>query len=64
MIAVVSSPQGRVYFLHEGDKLYDGSVEQIKLDAVLFHETGQDAFGRPVDREVTKRLYPSPGEQQ
>lgn len=64
MIAVVSSPQGRVYFLHEGDKLYDGSVEQITLDAVLFHESGEDAFGKPVEREVTKKLYPSSGEQQ
>jgi hypothetical protein len=64
MIAIVSNPQQRVYFLHEGDKLYDGSVEKITLDAVLFHEIGKDAFGKPLEREVTRRLYPSPGEQQ
>lgn len=64
MIAVVSNPQGRVYFLHAGDKLYDGSVERITLEEVSFHESGEDAFGKPVEREVTKRLYPSSGEQQ
>ena len=64
MIAVVSNPQQRVYFLREGDQLYDGRVEHITMEAVVFHESGKDAFGNPVDREVTKRLYPSPGEQR
>ena len=64
MIAVVSNPQQRVYFLREGDQLYDGRVERITMDAVAFHESGKDAFGKPVDRQVTKRLYPSPGEQR
>jgi Tfp pilus assembly protein PilP len=64
MIAIVSNAQQRVYFLREGDKLYDGSVDKIALDAISFHETGKDAFGKPLERLVTKRLYPSPGEQQ
>lgn len=64
MIAVVSNPQQRVYFLRDGDQLYDGRVERITMDAVSFNETGKDAFGKPVDRTVTKRLYPSPGEQR
>jgi hypothetical protein len=64
MIAIVSNPQQRVYFLREGDKLYDGSVEKIALDAISFQEIGKDAFGKPLERVVTKRLYPSPGEQQ
>jgi len=64
MIAIVSNPQQRVYFLREGDKLYDGSVDKISLDAISFHEVGKDAFGKPLERVVTKRLYPSPGEQQ
>jgi Tfp pilus assembly protein PilP len=62
MIGVVSNPQQRVYFLREGDQLYDGRVEQITMDAITFHEVGKDAFGKPVERQVTKRLYPSPGE--
>src|ERR1700674_2253899 len=64
MIAIVSNSQQRVYFLKEGDKLYDGSVEKIALDGISFHEIGKDAFGKPLERVVTKRLYPSPGEQQ
>jgi Tfp pilus assembly protein PilP len=64
MIAIVSNSQQRVYFLREGDKLYDGSVEKIALDGISFHEFGKDAFGKPLERVVTKRLYPSPGEQQ
>jgi Tfp pilus assembly protein PilP len=63
-IAIVSNAQQRVYFLREGDKLYDGAVDKITLDAVSFHEFGKDAFGKPLERQVTKRLYPSPGEQQ
>jgi len=62
MIAIVSNPQQRVYFLREGDKLYDGSVEHITLEAISFHEIGKDAFGKPLEHEVTKRLYPTPGE--
>ncbi|HEX4643382.1 MAG TPA: hypothetical protein VH161_07935 [Candidatus Acidoferrales bacterium] len=64
MIAVVSNAQQRVYFLREGDKLYDGSVQKIALDAISFNEIGKDAFGKPLERVVTKRLYPTPGEQQ
>ena len=62
-IAIVSNPEQRVYFLRDGDKLYDGSVEKITLEAVLFHQVGKDAFGRHIERQVTKRLYSSPGEQ-
>src|SRR5467141_2665538 len=65
MIAIVSNPQQRVYFLREGDKLYDGSVQHITIEAVSFQEIGKDAFGKPLERQVTKRIYPtSPGELQ
>jgi len=64
MIAVVSNPQARTYFLREGDRLYDGSVEKISMDGVSFHEEGKDAFGKPVEHQVNKRIYSSPGESQ
>jgi len=64
MIAVVSNPQARTYFLREGDHLFDGSVEKISMDGVSFHEEGKDAFGKPMERQVNKRIYSSPGEQQ
>ena len=62
MIAVVANPQQRVYFLHEGDQLFDGSVVKIGMEAITFHEVGRDAFGKPTEREVTKRLHNSSGE--
>jgi Tfp pilus assembly protein PilP len=64
MIAVVSNPQQRTYFLHEGDQLYDGRVDKIAMDGVSFHETGKDAFGKPVERSVNKRIYSTAGEEQ
>jgi Tfp pilus assembly protein PilP len=64
MIAVVANPQNRTYFLREGDQLYDGRVDKISMEGVTFHEEGKDAFGKPVEREVNKRLYSSAGEQQ
>ena len=65
MIAVVSNPQARTYFLREGDHLYDGSVDKITMDGVSFHEEGKDAFGKPMERQVNKRIYStSSGEQQ
>lgn len=64
MIAVVSNPQQRVYFLREGDRLYDGRVEKISMDGIMMRELSKDAFGKPLERVVTKRIYPSAGEQQ
>jgi hypothetical protein len=64
MIAVLSNPEQRVYFVREGDHLYDGDVQRISLDGITFKEDSRDAFGKPVERLVTKRIYPSAGEQQ
>jgi Tfp pilus assembly protein PilP len=64
MMAVVSNEEQKVYFIREGDKLYDGDVEKIGLDGVTFKENSKDAFGKPVERMVTKRIYQSAGEQQ
>ena len=64
MIAIVSNAQDRVYFLREGDRLYDGQVEHITMDGISFHQAGKDPFGNSVEREVAKRLNSTPGEQQ
>lgn len=64
MIAVVSNPDQRVYFIREGDRLFDGDVEKIDMDGVTFHVNTKDAFGRPIERVVTKRIYARAGEQQ
>lgn len=64
MIAVVTNPQKRVYFIREGDHLYDGRVTRIDMDEVVFQQIAKDAFGKPVERQVSKRIYPSAGESQ
>lgn len=64
MIAVVSNPEEHVYFIREGDHLYDGEVEKIGLDGVTFRENTKDAFGKAVERTVTKRIFASAGAQQ
>ncbi len=64
MIAIVANSQQRVYFLREGDKLYDGSVQKISLSSISFQEIGKDAFGKPLERTVAKNLYQSSGEKQ
>ncbi|MFZ3199527.1 MAG: pilus assembly protein PilP [Candidatus Acidiferrales bacterium] len=64
MIAVVSNPGNHVYFIREGDHLYDGEVEKIGLDGVTFRENTKDAFGKMVERTVTKRIFASAGEHQ
>jgi hypothetical protein len=64
MIAVLSNAEQHVYFVREGDQLYDGDVDKIGLDGVTFRQNSKDAFGKPVERVVTKRIYASAGEQQ
>jgi hypothetical protein len=64
MIAVLSNVDQHVYFVREGDRLYDGDVEKIGLDGVTFRQNSKDAFGKMVERVVTKRIYASAGEQQ
>src|SRR5208337_5195208 len=47
MIAVVTNPQARTYFLREGDQLYDGRVEKIAMDSVSFHRWARMHLGSP-----------------
>ncbi len=60
-VAVVSSPEGHVYFLHSGDRLFDGTVKRIGRRGVVFIEHQRDAFGRAFAREVTKPVEASGG---
>ncbi|HKF51540.1 MAG TPA: hypothetical protein VKB26_04460 [Candidatus Acidoferrales bacterium] len=64
MVAVVANPQDSVYFLHDGDRIFDGVVEKIGIDDIMFRQESKDAFGRTIDRDVSKRLYPIAGDEQ
>lgn len=56
-LAVVTQPgRNRAYFLREGDEVYNARVAGITEDGVIFVEKAVDAFGKPYEREVVKRL--------
>jgi Tfp pilus assembly protein PilP len=55
-IAVVTNSLNKAYFLHENDPVFNGYVMRITGDSVVFQETVQDKMGKPVTREVTKRI--------
>ncbi len=62
---VVRSPNGFIavvvngehtYFLHENDPLADGAVERITRDAIILREHSSDSVGRPLTREVVRKI--------
>jgi hypothetical protein len=55
-IAVVTNSLNKAYFLHENDPVFNGYVMRITGDTVVFQETYEDKLGKPVTREVTKRV--------
>ncbi len=62
---VVQSPSGFIavvvngdhtYFLHDNDPLADGAVERITNNEIILREHSSDALGRPLTREVIRKL--------
>lgn len=56
MIAVVVNALDKAYFLRENDPVFNGYVEKITEDSIIFKETYQDKLGKPLTRDVTKRV--------
>jgi hypothetical protein len=56
MIAVVTNPQEKAYFLRENDPVYNGYVLRITPNTVVFRETVEDRLGRKSTREVVKKV--------
>jgi hypothetical protein len=55
-IAMVENGAKHSYYLHENDSLFDGSVEKISNDSVTFRQESSDILGRPVSKEVVKKV--------
>lgn len=55
-IAVVVNQENRAYFLRENDPVFNGVVTRITESAITFKERTTDLFGRPVMREVVKKI--------
>jgi len=56
MIAVVVNAMNKAYFLRENDPVFNGYVVRITGDSIVFQETVQDNLGKPLTREVTKKI--------
>ena len=59
MIAVVVNSMNKAYFLRENDPVFNGFVVKITGDSIIFKETVQDRLGKPLTREVTKKITTS-----
>jgi hypothetical protein len=55
-IAVVTNSLNKAYFLHEKDPVFNGYVVRITGDSVVFQESFQDKLGKPLTREVVKKI--------
>lgn len=62
---IVRAPSGNIavvvngnhtYFLRDNDPLANGTVERINNDAVILRERFSDTLGRPLTREVTRKI--------
>ena len=49
----------KAYFLRENDPVFNGYVVRITGDSIIFKETVQDRLGKPLTREVTKKITTS-----
>jgi hypothetical protein len=56
MIAVVENAAQRTYFLHENQPIYNGYVERITPESVIFKEHYIDNLGHDSQREVVKTV--------
>lgn len=56
MIAMVENTARKQYNLREKDPVYNGFVLKITGDSVVFKENATDPSGRPIVREVVKRV--------
>jgi Tfp pilus assembly protein PilP len=54
--AVVQGTDQRVYFVKEGDRLFDGFIKKVGTDSVLLIRETKMRSGKIVTQEVTKRL--------
>ncbi len=59
MMAVVVTGTRRTYTLRENDQVFNGTVEKITTDSVIFREYVKDAVGHEIPREVVKKLGPA-----
>lgn len=55
-IAVVENSSQRTYFLHENDPIFNGFVQKITPDSVVFREHFIDNLGHDSQKEIVKTV--------
>jgi hypothetical protein len=59
MMAIVAGSAHRSYFLRENDQVFNGTVQKITADSVVFRESYVDNLGKQNTHEIVKRINPS-----
>ena len=56
LIAMVVAPDNKTYIVRPNDRLFDGTVRTITVDAVVFSQEVNDPLSLVKQREVRKPL--------
>lgn len=56
MIALIVNSAQKAYFMRENDPVFNGYVVKITSDSIIFKETTSDRLGKPVTREIVKKV--------
>jgi hypothetical protein len=62
LMAMVQGFRNKTFFLHPNDPLFDGKVQEIRSDSVVFNQFLTDNLGKKVSQQIVKKLYPTRGE--
>ena len=57
-VALVQTPDSHSYWIHAGEKVFDGTVKAITQDAVVFSQDVNDPLSLVKQREVRKTIRP------
>lgn len=63
-IALAQAPDGRTFQLRRSDRLFDGSVKQVGIDAVVFIQEVNDPLSLVKQREVRKTMKTGDREEE
>ena len=55
-VAVLEAPDNKTYIVRTNDRLYDGSIQEITADAIIFLQEVNDPLSLVTEREVRKGL--------
>jgi type IV pilus assembly protein PilP len=57
-VAMLQAPDNRTYIVHINDRLFDGSIKAITMDAIVFSQEVNDPLSLVKQREVHKLIRP------